>query len=310
MNRRDFVRRSIEIGTLAPLSGAAFGASPIDPASRSAPFTLRYAPEFGLFSDAAGEDVVDQIQFGYDHGFRAWEDTFLLDKTVDEQEQISSALQKRGMDFGMFVGHVTFEAVTFAGNDDTTRERVLDEVRRSAEVARRMNTEFVHIVLGRAHPSLKEGYQMANAIDLLRRCRDILGKHNLTMIIEPMNHRIDHPGMFLHEVSQAHALCTAVEGPCRLLFDIYHVQIQEGNLIPNIDQAWDQIAYFQVGDTPGRNEPLSGEINYRTVFAHIHRKGYEGFLGLEHGTSQPGADGERAVVKAYRTCDPTGSQAE
>jgi hydroxypyruvate isomerase len=90
---------------------------------------------------------------------------------------------------------------------------------------------------------------------------------------------------------------------CKILDDLYHQQITEGNLIPNIDKAWSEIAYFQVGDNPGRKEPTTGEINYKNVFKHIHSKGFEGVVGMEHGNSKPGKEGEEAVIAAYRECD-------
>jgi hydroxypyruvate isomerase len=84
------------------------------------------------------------------------------------------------------------------------------------------------------------------------------------------------------------------------LFDIYHQQIQEGNLIPNIETCWDEIAYFQVGDNPGRKEPTTGEINYKNVFKFIHEKNYNGIIGMEHGNSIEGKAGELAVIEAYK----------
>ena len=86
---------------------------------------------------------------------------------------------------------------------------------------------------------------------------------------------------------------------CKILDDLYHQQISEGNLIPNIDKAWGEIGYFQIGDNPGRNEPTTGEINYKNVFRHIHRKGYTGILGMEHGTSKRGVEGEKAMIEAH-----------
>jgi hydroxypyruvate isomerase len=88
------------------------------------------------------------------------------------------------------------------------------------------------------------------------------------------------------------------------LFDIYHEQIDEGNLIPNIDRSWDEVAYFQCGDNPGRKEPGTGEINYTNVFRHLKDRGYDGIMGLEHGNSRKGVAGERAVIDAYRAVDP------
>ena len=84
---------------------------------------------------------------------------------------------------------------------------------------------------------------------------------------------------------------------------IYHQQKQEGNLLPNIEAAYDEIAYFQIGDNPGRNEPTTGEINYKYLFNYIHSKGFEGILGMEHGNSLRGKEGEIAVLDAYKTAD-------
>ena len=110
--------------------------------------------------------------------------------------------------------------------------------------------------------------------------------------------------MFLTKVPQAYLICEAVDSPsCKVLDDLYHQQVTEGNLIPNIDKAWKHIAYIQLGDNPGRNEPGTGEINYRNIFAHLHKKGFEGVVGMEHGLSQGGREGEQKLIDAYRACD-------
>ncbi len=120
---------------------------------------------------------------------------------------------------------------------------------------------------------LAEGYQAANVIDLLRECAALLEPKNLVMVLEPLNWHANHGGVFLERSDQAFAICRAVNSPyCKILFDIYHQQITEGNLIPNIDLSWSEIAYFQSGDNPGRKEPGTGEINYSKVFAHIHER--------------------------------------
>ena len=123
------------------------------------------------------------------------------------------------------------------------------------------------------------------------------------MVLEPLNFR-DHPGLFLNKIPQAYEICKAVGSPsCKILFDMYHQQIHEGNIIPNIDLAWDEVAYFQIGDNPGRNEPTTGEINYKNIFKHIYNKGFKGILGMEHGNSIKGKEGEEALLKAYREVD-------
>lgn len=266
---------------------------------------MKFSPDFGLFADVAGSDPLDQLRWGHEQGFRAWENTGLKNRPVEQQEKISQLIQQLGMEFGQFVGTMTFQDVTFAGRDAAAREQVLKDIRASVEIAKRMNTRIVHNVLGMSDPKLPMDFQMANAIELLKQIADIYEPHGIMTIIEPMNHKINHPGMFLHSLPQAYAIVKGVGRPnVKVLCDIYHIQIQEGNLLPSIDYAWDEIAYFQMGDTPGRDEPGSGEINYKNVLQHIHDKGYRGFVGLEHGTSQAGAAGEWKTLEAYRAIDP------
>ncbi len=159
------------------------------------------------------------------------------------------------------------------------------------------------VVPGHLDLRLNIGYQTANVIESLKLASDILEPHGITMVLEPLNFR-NHPGLFLSKSPQAFEICKAVNSPsCKILFDIYHQQIEEGNLIPNIEACWDEIAYFQIGDNPGRNEPTSGEINYRNIFKYIHSKGYDGVLGMEHGNSKPKKEGEKEVIEAYKKVD-------
>ena len=118
--------------------------------------------------------------------------------------------------------------------------------------------------------------------------------------------RADHTATLLNDgtVLITGGAGTAVDSPaCKILDNLYHQQITEGNLIPNIDAAWTEIAYFQIGDNPGRKEPTTGEINFANIFRHVREKGYTGILGMEHGNSQPGREGEAAVINAYRLVD-------
>lgn len=302
MERRRFIKNSLLSGTaIVGTASASFSAS----AKSSAPFRMKFSPEFGIFDALSGNALEDQIRWGKDQGFRAWENTMLKNRSVQEQERISKTIQQLGMEFGQFVGTLTFEDVTFAGRDQGLREKVLSDVRASIEIAKRMNTRFIHNVLGMADPKLPWDFQMANATELLKRIADLYEPHGMVMVMESMNHKIDHPGMFLHTIPQAYALAKAVGSPSiKVLFDFYHVQIQEGNLLPTLDYAWDEIAYIQMGDTPGRNEPTSGEINFSNVLQHVHDKGYRGFVGMEHGISKPGKEGTAVALEAYRSIDP------
>ena len=190
------------------------------------------------------------------------------------------------------------------GGDRDVANQIVEVIRGSVEVAKRVNARWMTVVPGNLHPKLPMAYQTANCIEVFKRCCDVLEPHGLTMVSEPLNHKTDHPGVFLTGSPQAYQICRAVDSPAlKILFDIYHQQITEGNLLPNIDQCWDEIGYFQCGDNPGRKEPGTGEIHYRNVFGHLHGKGFDGIMGMEHGNSQPGVDGERAVIAAYRDAD-------
>jgi len=147
-------------------------------------------------------------------------------------------------------------------------------------------------------------YMTANCIENLKVAAEVCEPAGLVMVLEPLNWWANHPGLFLRKVTQGYLICKAVASPsCKILDDLYHAQVQEGNLIPNMEKSWDEIGYIQVGDNPGRKEPTTGEINYKNIFKWLHNKGYEGVIGMEHGNSQRGAEGERALIEAYRYCD-------
>ncbi|MDX1578343.1 MAG: TIM barrel protein [Gemmatimonadota bacterium] len=271
------------------------------------PFALDYAPHFGLFARAAGSDPIDQLRFMAERGFRSLEDNGMRERSVAEQERIAREMARLGLRMGVFVAHaIPWTEPQLTGGDPDGREAFLADIRASVEVAKRVNATWMTVVPGHVDLRLDPGYQTANVVESLRRAADILEPHRLVMVLEPLNPR-DHPGLFLTKIAQAYEICRAVDSPsCKILDDLYHQQITEGNLIPNIDAAWDEIAYFQIGDNPGRNEPGTGEIHYANVFRHIRSRGYDGILGMEHGVAGEGVEGERAVIEAYRRVDPSG----
>jgi len=267
-------------------------------------FNLNYAPHFGMFKHSAGEDLIDQLNFMADEGFTAFEDNNLKKRSISDQNKIASTLTKRNLRMGVFVAHSIYwkEPNLASGNIDK-REEFLKEIRESVEVAKRVNAKWMTVVPGYKDLRLKDSYQQTNVIDSLKYACDILEPHDLTMVLEPLNFR-NHPGLFLTESPQAFEICKAINSKsCKILFDIYHQQIQEGNLIPNIDLCWDEISYFQIGDNPGRNEPTTGEINYKNIFKFIYNKGFKGILGMEHGNSVKGKIGEKQLIESYKSVD-------
>ncbi|MHC4428175.1 MAG: hydroxypyruvate isomerase family protein [Planctomycetota bacterium] len=299
MQRRTFIASSLAAG----LGTTVAGAQQQVPPRRAASFRLKYAPHFGMFRHSAGDDLVDQLVFMSDHGFTALEDNGMRGRPHDVQRRVARAMERLGMTMGVFVANAHFGNVTFASSSPDVRERLKDDMRDSVETAKRVNATWCTVVPGRYDQRLAWDYQTANVVENLKYCAEICAPAGLIMVLEPLNPR-DHPGLFLTRIPQAFMICQAVGSPsCKILDDLYHQQITEGNLIPNIDAAWSEIAYFQVGDNPGRKEPTTGEINYRNVFGHVHEKGFTGIVGMEHGNSRPGAEGEQAVIDAYRACD-------
>jgi len=290
---------------------AAFGIGVVAPVSRGTMnneitrFKMKFAPHFGMFENHAGKDPVDQLKFAADEGFHAWEDNGMGGRPASEQERIAQAMTKLGITMGVFVVNMStaWSPTLTTGNKDSL-DKFLGECKAAVEVAKRVNAKWMTVVPGTLAERLELGYQTAHVIDALRRGAEIFEPHDQVMVLEPLNPWTDHPGLFLTKIPQAFEVCRGVDSPsCKILMDLYHQQITEGNLIPNMDTAWSEIAYFQIGDNPGRNEPLTGEINYRNVFKHILEKGFQGVLGMEHGNSAGGKEGERKVIDAYHSCE-------
>ena len=299
MNRRKF-------NTIASLSS--FGilkanASQI-PLNMPHKYNLNYAPHLGMFKALAGNDPIDQLNFMADQGFRSFEDNDMRTRSVKLQEKMSKTMQQLNLKMGVFVAHdIAWKRPNLASGDIDEQNAFLMQIKASIEVAKRVNAKWMTVVPGLKDFRKNIEYQTVNVINTLKKACDILEPHGLIMVIEPLNFK-SHPGLFLTESPQANSICKAVgSSSCKILFDVYHQQIQEGNLIPNIESCWDEIAYFQIGDNPGRNEPYSGEINYKNIFKYIYNKGFKGILGMEHGNSLEGKEGELKVIKAYQMAD-------
>ncbi|HKK74809.1 MAG TPA: TIM barrel protein [Saprospiraceae bacterium] len=303
MKRRQFINRSALAGGAMMTGGFSAMAKSKKNAAMTT-FQLNYAPHLGMFENLAGKDPIDQLNFMADQGFTAFEDNGMKDRSPELQKKMAAAMARRDMQMGVFVAHkIYWREPNLAGGDPDMRKEFLEHIRESVEVAKRVNATWMTVVPGFVDLRKDMGYQTANVVESLKQASAILEPNDLVMVLEPLNFR-DHPGLFLTKSAQAYEICKAVDSPsCKILFDIYHQQITEGNLIPNINASWDEIAYFQIGDNPGRKEPTTGEINYRNVFKHIHDKGFTGIMGMEHGNSGKGEAGERAVIEAYRQSD-------
>lgn len=268
-----------------------------------AKFKLKYGPHFGMFQNHA-PDILDQLRFAADQGFHAWEDNGMMGRPVEQQEAIAKTMSQLGITMGVFVAHAEWQNPTYALGGKETMDNLRKEASKAVEVAKRVNATWMTVVPGPYDKRLAWDYQTANVVDCLKAMAEVLEPHGLIMVLEALNPYRDHPGMFLSKIPQGYMISKAVNSPaCKILDDLYHQQITEGNLIPNMNMAWSEIAYFQVGDNPGRNEPLTGEVNFRNIFKHIASRSTEFVIGMEHGNSQGGKEGEQKVIDAYRWCD-------
>ncbi len=307
MERRHFLKNSLlAAGSTSLLNGTLQAENRSAPLSKNT-FKLKYAPHFGMFKNSAGEDPIDQLKFMADQGFTALEDNGMMGRTPELQTKIGETMAKLGMTMGVFV--VNFDSwpvkTSLASGDKEWRDKFVNSCREAVDVAKRVNAKWMTVVPGNFERKLPMGIQTAHVIESLRQGSAILEPHGLVMVLESLS---DTPDLFLRHTDQAFMICKAVNSPsCKFLFDMYHMQRNEGNIIKNIDLVWDETGYFQIGDNPGRNEPTSGEMNYKNIFRHIYKKakesGREFVLGMEHGNSIKGKEGEIALIKAYVESD-------
>ncbi|MFK7884526.1 MAG: TIM barrel protein [Phycisphaerales bacterium] len=302
MDRRDFIASA---GVAGLAASTAIGRT-ARVSQEQTQFSMKFAPHFGMFQNLAGGDHVSQLEFAADQGFSAWEDNGMAGRSIEDQNRIAAAMDRLGMTMGVFVLNMgTAWGPHFSRDNNDDREKFVREAKAAVDVAKRVNAKWTTVVLGTREPRIPLGYQTAYAVDMLRRACEILEPHSIVMVLEPLNPR-DHPNMLLAEMAHAFEICRAVNSPsCKILCDLYHQSATEGNLIDNLNRSWEEIAYFQIGDNPGRREPTTGEINYLNVFKRIKDRGFTGVLGMEHGNANPGKAGEQAVIDAYRSCDPS-----
>jgi hydroxypyruvate isomerase len=302
MLRRNFVKSSLGLTGAALASGEAFATAPFAKNN----FKLKYASHFGMFQNSAGKDVIDQLKFMADNGFMAIEDNGMMGRPVEQQEAIAKEMTRLGMQMGVFVVDKGGNgANTLAAGKQEYIDIFLNGCKKAVEVAKRVNAKWMTVVPGDFERNLPIGVQTGHVIDALRRGAEILEPHGLVMVLEPLS---DSPNLFLRTSDQTYEICRGVNSKsCKILYDIYHMQKNEGRLIYNIEKTWSEIDYFQIGDEPGRKEPTKGEINYKNIFKYIYdrsKKENKSFImGMEHGNSQQGKEGEQALIKAYVESD-------
>lgn len=283
------------------LFGAALAAPPLMQAQKAThKFKLRYAPRIGYVNNLP---VPRQLEIYAENGFTAFEYNGLPSHSPAEIASFRKKMDELHLSMGVFVVNRGGWKPT-ALPDRSGHGRFLEDVKRGIEIHKIIGNECATVTSGLQVPNLTFAQQTSNCIEALKRAAELVEKTKMVLVLEPLNHKVDHAGYFVSYIEHAGEIIGGVNHPqVKILFDMYHQQITEGNIINHIDQYWDLIGYFQVGDVPGRKEPYTGEMNYQNIFKAIHAKGYKGLLGGEHGLSVPGMEGLMKCFNAYRKAD-------
>jgi hydroxypyruvate isomerase len=234
--------------------------------------------------------VLDRLRKVAEAGFTHYEFWQWKPKDIDAMVRLNKELGLTPTQFSSFWG------ITHPSK----KEAFLESVRGCIAPAEKLGVKKLCVVAGEEAEGLTREEQDRAVIDALKAGGEILKPHGITLILEPLNILVDHPKQLIVDSAHAVRVLKAVDMPnVRMLFDIYHQQISEGNLILNIRKHKDYIGYFQLADNPGRHEPGTGEINYARVLRAIHDMGYKGAIGLE---MSPAGDA-MAALGAVRKVD-------
>lgn len=266
------------------------------------PFNMRFGPHPKQLPTAP-KDYLEQLQFAYDLGFRAWEDNKLKVQTPEMQEKIGQFCKGKGMMLGVQVISGG-GAMPWCEPTDEGTEQVLADMKAGVEVSKRTGQTWMTMIPGTRIEGLALDKQIEKSVELMKRCCDLVEEQGIIMVLEPLSHNVKGGPPLLRSFEDGFKLCELVNRKsCKLLADFYH-EGQIGNeVLPEARKTWSQVAYVQYGDVPGRKEPGTGKLPYKEVTKWIHDQGYKGVIGMEHGASTKGEEGLKKLVRSYRKID-------
>jgi hydroxypyruvate isomerase len=265
------------------------------PATATAPnykLSVRVEPLFrNLKLEQQMEKVAEAGYQGFEFG--NWRDA--------DPIAITRLKNKLGLECACIVGNKAVNPKGMTLTDPRDRDGFLTEIKASAEAAQRFETKRMVVLTGNEMSGMSRDRQRQNIVEGLKAAHGIVAPRGLTMILEPLNTLVDHQGYYLNHTAEAFQILREVDSPfLKILFDIYHVQIMDGNLIETIRSNIAAIGHFHVGDVPGRHEPGTGEINYGNVFKAIQKTGFYGFVAMEYRPSKDPMETLREVRALYK----------
>ncbi len=306
MNRRKFTKSTI-VGALASstiISNLARGLEEaVDDSEKETLFKARFAPHPGMLASGS-RDYKDQMQFAYDQGFRAWEDNFLAKKDRKIWDVVGEFCKDKKMEMGVSVITVG-KGYDFSAMTDEQKAVIDADLKLGIELSKVSGHTTMTYVPGNRN-AMPRDEQIVKVADTVKGHCDMVEEHGIILCNEPISHPMMKGEPLLQTFAHGHLLCKKVNRKsCKLLADFYHEgEMGLGDkLIENAEAVWDEVAYVQYGDSPGRKEPGTGKLDYIAVTKWLREKGYVGVIGLEHGVKGKGKEGLDALLAAYRKID-------
>jgi hydroxypyruvate isomerase len=227
--------------------------------------------------------LVERAKRVYDAGFDAIEFWF-YDMGGDRKiGDLASFCRSKDILINDIVANSPDGSIGGSLTDSADRPKYLARVKETIRVAKDIGCDKIITCTGNWLPGMNKEDHRRSVRNSLKAAADIAEKEHVTLLLEPLNTLVDHPGYFLDSAEMGADLCDAVRSPnLKLLFDVYHMQIMQGNLIARIERHIDVIGHFHSAGVPGRHELDDGELNYPEILRRIDALGYTGLFGLEY----------------------------
>ncbi len=248
-----------------------------------------------LFQEA---DLVERVYKARKAGFQAVEFWLWQPKDLDG---LKKALDETGLEVAVFQGNIEGRMI-----DPKDNELYIAGVKKSVEAAKKVGAKHLFLMTDILQEdrtvleppySISEEEKIASIRKVLNTLKPVAEEAGITLVIEPLNIYVDHKGYYLSHSKPAFDLVREIGSPnIKALYDIYHMQIMEGNIIQTLKDNMDAIGYVHVADVPGRHEPGTGEINYRNIFKVLRELDYPGVVGFEF---EPTGDSEEVLKKVF-----------
>ncbi len=275
IDRRDFLTTAAALSAAGAAGVVGASESPEDDGFIPLPWgKTRFAANIEMWG-FGGVSHQDRIRAASRLGYPAVEFWPWRGKNLEE---IARACEETGVEVAQF----TAWGFTPGMNDPKNHDRLEKEIAASIEAAKKVKARKMTVIAGNDQPGMTQQQMHENVIIGLKRVAPLAEDANVMLILEPMNIRVDHKGHCLYGSPDAVRICREVDSPMvKINWDLYHMQITEGDLCRRLREGWDQVGYLQLADNPGRREPGTGEVQYSRVFKEAWNLGYRDYVGLE-----------------------------